>query len=208
LGVPLIESYGMTEAASQITATGFEEAAASTGRPIGVRLQVRRRDGTDADAGEIGRVWIRGPSVIRAYLDGSNADRFDAGGWLDTGDLGRLDETGALYLAGRSDDVINRGGELVYPREVEEVLLGDPRITEAVVVGRRDAVLGCVPVALVQSQTPDARLAADLGERCASQLSRFKRPVAIEVVTALPRAATGKVRRHEIPRGDVVQAGG
>jgi acyl-CoA synthetase (AMP-forming)/AMP-acid ligase II len=207
LGVPVIESYGMTEAASQITATGFEAPAGSAGHPIGVRLQVRRRDGSEAEAGEVGGVWIRGRSVIGAYLDGSNADRFDADGWLDTGDLGRLDETGALYLAGRSDDVINRGGELVYPREVEEVLLGDPRVTEAVVVGRPDDVLGSVPVAFVQSRTPDARLVADLDERCASQLSRFKRPVAIEVVAALPRAATGKVRRHEISRSNSVQAG-
>jgi acyl-CoA synthetase (AMP-forming)/AMP-acid ligase II len=210
LGVPVIESYGMTEAASQITATGFDAPApaGSAGHPIEVRLEIRRPNGAEAGSGELGRVWIRGRSVISAYLNGSNADRFDADGWLDTGDLGSIDGTGALYLAGRSDDVINRGGELVYPREVEEVLLGDPRVTEAVVVGRPDDVLGYVPVAFVQSEMPDGRLVADLVERCASQLSRFKCPVAIEVVAALPRAANGKVRRHEVRSGDAVRAGG
>jgi len=94
---------------------------------------------------------------IRRYLFGAVPERFDANGWLSTGDNRcAVEEDGTINLAGRSDDVINRGGEKVYPGEVEEVLLGDPRVLEAVVVGRPDAILGTVPVAYVIPVEPGA----------------------------------------------------
>jgi acyl-CoA synthetase (AMP-forming)/AMP-acid ligase II len=203
LGVPLVESYGMTEAASQITATALHESAppGSVGRPVRVELQVRTPDLASAPTGQIGRVWIRGPGVIGGYVGGRAADRFDADGWLDTGDVGHLDADGYLYLAGRADDVINRGGEMVYPREVEEVLQSDADVHDAVVIGRDDDVLGSVPVAYVMPAAPlstmqaGERLVERLTARCTEQLSRFKRPVAIYLVEDFPRAATGKVRR-------------
>ncbi|HTZ43926.1 MAG TPA: AMP-binding protein [Jatrophihabitans sp.] len=203
LGVPVVESYGMTEAASQITATDLAAPApaGSVGRPVRAELQVRGEDGAPAPAGVTGAVWIRGAGIVTGYADGRAAERFDAGGWLDTGDLGTLDGGGNLFLAGRADDVINRGGELVYPREVEEILLADPRVSEAVVVGRPDDVLGQVPVAqLVVSAGLDRagteRLLAELAERCRLQLSRFKCPVDFAVVESFPRASVGKIRRH------------
>jgi acyl-CoA synthetase (AMP-forming)/AMP-acid ligase II len=204
LGVPVVESYGMTEAASQITAGPVDGSApaGSVGRPVGVELVVRTPSGAAAALGEIGRVWIRGVGVITSYVGGRAADRFDADGWLDTGDLGHVDADGFLFLAGRSDDVINRGGELIYPREVQEVLLGDPRVHEAVVVGRPDPILGSVAVAMVvpvdPSDTDD--LLGGLQERCRQQLSRFKRPVTIELAGDLPRTATGKVRSAVVQR--------
>src|SRR5919205_37045 len=102
----------MTEAASQITATPLSggHPVGSVGRPAGVELEVVDPDGRRCDPDVAGWVRIRGESVIRAYADGVAAERFDAAGWLDTGDLGRLDADGYLFLAGRRDDVVNCGG--------------------------------------------------------------------------------------------------
>jgi acyl-CoA synthetase (AMP-forming)/AMP-acid ligase II len=197
-GVPVVESYGMTEAASQITATPLDGPVrpGSVGRPVDVELQVVDADGDPCPPDVVGRVLIRGAGVISGYAGGRAADRFDADGWLDTSDLGRLDADGFLYLVGRADDVVNRGGELVYPREVEEVLLGDGDVVEAVVLGRPDDVLGEVPVALVRTAAADtAALVERLEARCAERLARFKRPAEIRVIDAFPLGPTGKVRR-------------
>ncbi len=205
-GVPVLESYGMTEAASQITATPLDGSApaGSCGRPVGAEAEVRDRRGQPVPAGTTGQVWIRGPGVIGRYVGWRAAERFDTAGWLKTGDLGHLDEAGFLFLAGRDDDVINRGGEMLYPREIEEVLIADPAVRDAVAVARPDSVLGQVPVAYVipvrDPGTADALqgLLDLLAARCAAELSRFKRPEAIYVVDELPRAATGKIQRYRL----------
>jgi acyl-CoA synthetase (AMP-forming)/AMP-acid ligase II len=206
VGDIVIESYGMTEAASQITATSLDEVppSGSAGRPVGVELQIRVSDGTPAATGEIGAIWIRGAGVIHSYVAQRSPERFDAEGWLETGDLGSQDAAGYLYLAGRSDDVINRGGELVYPREIEEVLMSDPRVLDAIVVARPDEILGSVPAGYViprespATQAEQDELVADLEQLCTEHLSRFKRPALVMLVDDLPRAATGKIRRHEV----------
>lgn len=203
-GRSVILSWGMTEAASQITATPLLDAAAASGvgTPRGSEVQSRRPDGSPTEPGEPGDLYLRGPGIITRYLFGAVPERFDADGWLQTGDLGAIEADGTITLAGRSDDVINRGGEKVYPGEVEEVLLGDPRVLEAVVVGRPDAILGTVPVAYViavdPGNTDDAALVAELSLRCTEQLVAFRRPVQIDVVPDLPRAPAGKVRRSEV----------
>jgi acyl-CoA synthetase (AMP-forming)/AMP-acid ligase II len=203
--VPLVVSYGMTEAASQITATPLRGSApgGSVGIPIGSEIQVR----DDADAvlasGSVGSLWIRGPGIVRQYFAGAAADRFDDAGWLRTGDLGSIDDAGFVFLSGRSDDVINRGGEKVYPAEVEEVLLGDERVREAVVVGRPDPILHQVPIAYVMTAegVPEAEtddIVEGLRARCERDLPRYKRPVEISVVADLPRAPTGKIQRSRV----------
>lgn len=205
-GVPIVESYGMTEAASQITATPLEGSApdASCGQPVATEVEVRDSDGRAVVPGTIGEIWIRGAGVIDRYDGGRAAGRFDADGWLDTGDRGRFDPDGFLFLAGRSDDVINRGGELLYPREIEEVLIRDPAVRDAAVVARPDPVLGQVPVAYVMpahnSVTTESRrnLIDALSARSATHLSRYKRPVEIFVVDELPRATTGKIKRRAL----------
>jgi len=121
-------------------------------------------------------------------------------GWLSTSDLGYADDDGYVFLVGRADDVVNRGGETIYPREVEEVLLADPRVGGAVVVGLPDPVLGAVPVAYVVapdlSVSARSDLAADLQSRCRGELNAFKVPVATHVVDDLPVGPTGKVSRR------------
>lgn len=204
-GIPLVVSYGMTEAASQITATPVDAPRTGTvGVPVGTEVQVR--GDRELSAGEVGELWIRGRGVVGSYFRGAAADRFDAEGWLRTGDLGSVDADGYVTLAGRVDDVINRGGEKVYPLEVEEVLLTDPAVREVVVVGAPDSVLGAVPVAFVipattgRSVQGDRTLVERLTRLAEERLPRAKRPRTITVVDDVPRAATGKVQRVRLRR--------
>jgi oxalate---CoA ligase len=207
-GIAVLETYGMTEAASQITANPLRgpRKRGSVGCPVGTELRIAATEGADPP---VGRVAIRGASVIRAYASPGYEDRFDADGWLDTGDLGYLDEDGYLFLVGRADDVINRGGEKIYPREVEDAILGEPGVVSVAVVGREDPVLGQVPVAYLVAEgvrgAADFRaaeaLAARVRDRCADALSRAKRPVSLHVVDRLPQGATGKVRREAVSAG-------
>jgi oxalate---CoA ligase len=204
--VSLVVSYGMTEGASQITATPLGEPvrAGSVGKPVGCEIEVRNEDGEGLRRGEVGTLWLRGPGIIRGYFRGLVAERFDADGWLNTNDLGKIDDDGYVYLVGRSDDVINRGGEKVYPAEVEDILLHDSRVREAVVVARPDSILNQVPVAYVIPVTANLadpevqKLAAELRELCELELPRFKRPMEISIVDDVPRAPTGKVQRNRV----------
>lgn len=204
-GIRVLETYGMTEAASQITASPLDPArrrAGSAGLPVGVELRVVDENGELLPAGVDGAVEIRGPGIATHYLvPGQEERRVPAcgpQGWLATGDVGHLDRDGYLFLSGRADDVINCGGEKVRPREVEELLRTDPRVTEAVVVGQPHPVLGRCPVAVVTvaAGADQADLAADLVRLCASSLSKAKRPQRLVVANSLPLSPTGKVRRR------------
>jgi oxalate---CoA ligase len=202
--VPVVETYGMTEAASMITANPLDgpRKAGSVGLPVGTEVRIalvgpqRSRPG---QASAVGRVQIRGSGVIREYADARPA--IDPEGWLDTGDLGRLDQDGYLFLAGRSDDVINRGGEKIYPREIEDFLLAQPGVSSAVVVAAHDEVLGERPVAYIVPARPWGRCAIEetLREACEAALPRAKRPTAFCLVRELPLGPTGKVLRHRLP---------
>ncbi len=212
--IPVVETYGMTEAASQVTANPLRgpRKPGSAGVPVDIELQVLTSEGLQAPCGDVGHVVIRGPSVIRAYSSPGYEDRIDADGWLETGDLGYVDADGYLFLVGRADDVINRGGEKIYPKEVEDVVLGDPAVTAAAVVGWDHEVLGSVPVAYLvvdEVRTPAdeelaARVVARVHDRCSHLLSRTKRPVAYHVVERLPQGTTGKVRRSALGGAPVV----
>lgn len=210
--IPVVETYGMTEAASQITAnpTGAVRAG-SVGLPVGVELRIVGSGTNPPPPGEHGRVQIRGSRVTSWYWSAQDGDgrpdwayrhAVDDDGWLDTGDIGWTDGDGYLYLVGRDGDVINRGGEKVQPREVEEVLLSDPRVIAAVVVGRPHSTVGEEPVAYVLATeaalAATDELTADLQNLCQTSLSRFKRPAEIIISRSLPAGPTGKVRRAEV----------
>jgi oxalate---CoA ligase len=200
-GLRVVESYGMTEAASMITANPVNgvRKPGSVGPPIGCQLQIVDRSRRRRPSGEVGMIEVRGPGVIAGYAVGGEG-AFTPEGWLSTSDLGYQDEDGYVFLVGRADDVINRGGENIYPREVEEVLLADPRVRAAVVVGLPDPVLGAVPVAYVVAPSLSVDERADLGaqlqSRCRAELNAFKVPVATHVVDNLPVGPTGKVSRQ------------
>jgi acyl-CoA synthetase (AMP-forming)/AMP-acid ligase II len=207
-GVRVLETYGMTEAAGQITANPLDPAArreGSVGVPVGVGLAVLGPGGRPAGPGELGMVALRGRQVAARYLDagddGTERERpaRDESGWLPTGDLGCRDEDGFVYLSGRADDVINRGGEKIFPQEVENVLLAHPAVRSAAVVAAPHDRLGQVPVALV-TVDPDhgGELVAALHALCARRLARYKRPAGIEIAAALPTGPTGKVLRRRV----------
>jgi acyl-CoA synthetase (AMP-forming)/AMP-acid ligase II len=190
-GIPVIETYGMTEAASMITANPLDgpRKPGSAGRPAGVELRV-----------VLDEVQIRGPGVIRAYASGGPNGAIDAEGWLHTGDLGHLDADGYLFLAGRADDVINRGGEKIYPRDIEDFLLAQPGVLSAAVVAAPDQVLGQRPVAYVvpAGTGPTGHLATDLFDACEAAFPRHKRPSEIHLVEQLPLGPTGKPARRRL----------
>jgi acyl-CoA synthetase (AMP-forming)/AMP-acid ligase II len=216
-GIPVVETYGMTEAASMITANPLDgpRKAGSAGLPAGSEVRVVEcpEDSPGAlgpclpcPAGTVGRVQIRGGGVIRQYAANGRAGAFDADGWLDTGDLGHLDEDGYLFLAGRSDDVINRGGEKIYPREIEDFLLAQPGVRSVALIGVRDEVLGERPVAYV---VPSGALAADgatdgpgladaLRKACEAELPKPKRPAEFCLMDELPLGPTGKIARRRL----------
>jgi acyl-CoA synthetase (AMP-forming)/AMP-acid ligase II len=218
-GIPVVETYGMTEAASQITANPIcgTRKPGSVGLPVGIELRIvaggvsTDDPVTDAGVDDVGHVEIRGPSVITAYGGGHHADRIDPDGWLQTGDLGHFDEDGYLYLDSRIDDVINRGGEKVFPREIEEMVLTDPTVAAAAVVAAPDPELGQVPVAFlvlhgVVDETGRERAAETVGrirDRLGSALVKSKRPVSFSVVREIPAGATGKVQRRALRQSDI-----
>ena len=201
LGIPVIETYGMTEAASMITANPLAgpRKPGSAGRPAGTQVRVVGPGGR-ASAGDVGRVQIRGKGVITRYAEGGRPGAIDPAGWLDTGDLGYLDDDGYLFLVGRSDDVINRGGEKIYPREIEEILLAQPGVRTAAVVGAADDVLGECPVAYVVPDAgwPDEKVEAAVREACEVELPRHKRPSSFYIVDELPLGPTGKISRRRL----------
>jgi oxalate---CoA ligase len=201
IGVPIVETYGMTEAASMITANPVDgvRKPGSAGRPAGSEVRVESYDGKPAPAGEIGRVKIRGAGIITAYDSGGRPGVIDDEGWLDTSDLGYLDADGYLFLVGRSDDVINRGGEKIYPRDIEEILLDQPGVRSAAIIGIPDTVLGEQPVAYivpVDDVADPKALETALRETCAERLPRFKQPGEFRFMDQLPLGPTGKISRR------------
>jgi len=174
---------------------------ASVGRAqTGVELAVLDAQDRPLTDGGIGEVAVRGEMVMRGYLNRSEATAAAlAGGWLHTGDLGRLDAQGYLTLVDRSKDLIISGGSNIYPREIEEVLLRHPAVREAAVIGVPDADWGEAAVALIVATAADtARIEAELDALCLQQIARFKRPKRYVFVDELPKNATGKVLKREL----------
>ena len=209
-GYKLAQIYGQGESPMTITAMGkaihadtghprFEERLASVGQAF-TGLEVVVGDSADRPlpAGEVGEILVRGDPVMAGYWDNAAASAETLrGGWLHTGDVGSLDAEGFLTLRDRSKDVIISGGSNIYPREVEEVLLRHPGVSEVSVVGQPHPEWGEVVIAFVvpRGAPPDT---ADLDTLCLDHIARFKRPKAYRYVDALPKNSTGKVLKTEL----------
>ncbi|HEY2427368.1 MAG TPA: fatty acid--CoA ligase family protein, partial [Acidimicrobiales bacterium] len=187
-GVFVLNSYGQAELGEVIgwtaaDARAFPTKVGAAGRPhAGVDVRVRPGDG---------HLLVRPPNRA-AGLD----DRVDADGFVDTGDVGRIDEDGFVWVEGRGSEVINRGGNKVFPAEVEEVLRLAPGVTDAAVVGAPDRRLGEVPLAYFSGSAS----APDLEAVCREHLAPYKVPVRFHHVTKLPRNEAGKLLRGELGR--------
>jgi len=207
LGVPVVQTYGLTEAASQVATLAPEEALArlgSAGKPLfGTRLRIVGPDGSDCGPGEAGEILVNGPTVCAGYLNRpEETARALHDGWLHTGDAGYLDVEGYLYVLDRRDDLIVSGGENVYPAEIESVLQSHPAVLEAGVYGAADERWGRVPVAVVVLRA-EAHVGSDeLIEFCRERLAAYKTPKRIEFVGALSRNAAGKLLRRQLTRQD------
>ncbi len=196
-GFLMIEGYGLTEGtcASACNPIDGPRKPGSVGPALpGQQIAIGGPDGSPVPTGEVGEVLISGPTVMDGYLgnpDATAATLVD--GWLHTGDVGRLDEDGYLYLVDRIKDMIIRGGENLYPKEIENAIAGIEGVLEVAVVGRPDPVLGEVPVAFVVAYPGAVLTGEDVLAHCRLNLTRVKVPVAVDVVEALPKNPVGKI---------------
>lgn len=200
----VLTAYGLTEA---VVATMCrpgddpETVSGTSGRATaGFEVRVVDRQGSALPAGEDGEVWLRGPNTMRGYLDdpGATAEAVLEGGWLRTGDVGRLDDRGYLTLTDRLKDVFTTGGFNVYPAEVEQTLARLETVAESAVVGIPDERLGEVGRAFVVLRPGAETGAADVRAFCRERLAGFKVPRHVELVDELPRNAGGKVLKHRL----------
>ncbi|MFK8332231.1 class I adenylate-forming enzyme family protein [Pseudomonas sp. BJa5] len=204
-GIALHNGYGLTESSPTVSQTRIDEPRGDTsvGRPIpGLEILLMNNGRTAAVAqGEVGELWVRGPNVMKGYYRAPDKTEevLTVDGWLNTGDMARQDSDGALFIVGRSKELIIRSGFNVYPPEVEAALVAFPGVVMTAVVGRpvegNEEVVAFLQVA-DRSAFDVAALRAFLAER----LSPYKRPSHICVLDSLPAAATGKVLKAELKK--------
>ena len=196
-GFPILEGYGLTEGtcASTLNPLKGVRKPGTVGVALpGQQVATMRADGSFAAAGERGEVVIRGANVMRGYLSRPEATAETVvAGWLHTGDVGVLDADGYLTIVDRIKDMIIRGGENIYPKEIESVLGRHPAVLEAAVVGAPHEVYGEVPVAYVVTYPGAVVTEEELLALCRANLTKIKIPVAVTAVAALPKNAVGKI---------------
>ncbi len=214
--VMFINAFGQTETASTITMLGPEDhvftgqeteaekekklkrLANSIGRPMAdIEIRIWDEDGRSLLPGEVGEIMARGPRVMSGYWKDADktARTLTLDGWLHTADKGYMDEEGYIYLAGRGDDMIIRGGENISPEEVENVLYAHPKVTDAALIGVPDPEWGLQPRAIIVLKEDETATAEEIIDFCRDKLSGFKRPRSVIFIDELPRTSTGKVQR-------------
>ncbi len=196
---PLIESYGMTEAAHQMASNPLppqQRKPGSVGRAAGPEIGIRGEDGAMLGAGKIGEVVIRGPSVTAGYESNpkANEEAF-VDGWFRTGDQGVIDADGFLSITGRLKEIINRGGEKVSPREIDEILLDHVSVAQVIVFGAPHKRLGEEVAAMVVLHEGHECTERELQQFVAARVATYKVPKKILFVEELPKGATGKLQR-------------
>ena len=202
LGVVLVEGYGLSEGSCASTLNPYDgvRKPGTVGLPLpGQEVRVVDRHGRPLPQGERGEVVIRGANVMRGYLnrpDDTAAAIVD--GWLHTGDVGIFDEDGYLRIVDRIKDMIIRGGENIYPKEIESVLYAHPAVLEAAVVGRRHDVYGEEPVAFVALRVPGAVGGDELLAHCRSSLAKYKVPRDLFILDSLPKNSLGKIVKQPL----------
>jgi acyl-CoA synthetase (AMP-forming)/AMP-acid ligase II len=216
-GVRFINAFGQTETASTITVLGPDDhviegseaekekklarLAASIGKPLpDVEIKIVGKDGKSLPANKVGEIFARGARIMSGYWrdDKKTAQVKTQDGWLRTGDTGWIDGDGYVFLAGRGDDMIIRGGENISPEEVEDVLHAHPDIEETAVIGVPDPEWGQEPCAVVVLKKGASLGPAEIIEYCRSKLAGFKRPRQVFFVESLPRNTMGKVLKKEL----------
>jgi len=204
-GAKFIVMYGQTEATARITYLPPERLAdklGSVGIPVpGVKVRVYKEDGSLCEPGEIGEICVFGDSVMRGYW---NSPETTASvlrdGWLRTGDLGRQDDDGFLYIVGRASEMIKTGAHRVSPTDIEEVIMEIEGVDEVAAVGVADEILGQVIRAYVVRREGSGVDATTVRSHCRAILPTYKMPKFVEFVSTLPKTASGKIRRLELAK--------
>ena len=212
-----INAFGQTETASTITTLGPEDhviegteeekakklkrLTSSIGRPLpDIEVRIVDEEGKALPPLEVGEILARGPRVMAGYWkdEQKTSQVMTPDGWLRTNDMGWMDEEGYIYLSGRADDMIIRGGENISPEEVEDVLQSHPKVEEGAVIGVPDVEWGQEPRAVVVLKQGEAATPEEIMEYCRSKLAGFKRPRSVVFIDALPRNPMGKVLRKKL----------
>ncbi len=192
---PIVCSYGLTEAASQVTSTSINADGAellSSGKLLPYReLQIRSDDGKVLPTDSVGSIWVRGAVRFMGYID-KKESRFDSDGWFDTGDLGSLSAAGSLSVVGRKDQMFISGGENIYPQEIEQVALSFPGVAGCACVSQPDDEWGYRPILYVVAEVASSLDLDKLAEHLHERLAKFKVPKKTMLVDRLPTAALGK----------------
>jgi acyl-CoA synthetase (AMP-forming)/AMP-acid ligase II len=215
--VQFVNAFGQTETASTIAVLDPEDhriegtqverekklkrLASSIGRPLpDVKVKIVDEEGRELGPLEVGEILAKGSRIMSGYWgeDEKTKQVFTEDGWLRTGDKGWIDEEGYIFLAGRGDDIIIRGGENISPEEVEDVLRSHPKVDEAAVIGVADPEWGQELRAVVALKKGEVATGEELIEFSRSRLAGFKRPSSVIFVEALPRNPMGKVLRKEL----------
>jgi acyl-CoA synthetase (AMP-forming)/AMP-acid ligase II len=196
---PLVEAYGMTEATHQMASNPLPPALrkpGSVGLAAGPEIAVMDEAGALLPRGAVGEIVIRGPNVTAGYENNpkANAEGFTQG-WFRTGDQGVMDDQGYLSLTGRLKEIINRGGEKISPREVDEVLMDHPAVAQVVCFGMPHAKLGEEVAAAVVLREGGQASERELQDFVAQRVADFKVPKKILLLAEIPKGATGKLQR-------------
>jgi O-succinylbenzoic acid--CoA ligase len=200
LKLPILLTYGLTEATSQVATLSTEDIPSkigSSGQVLScnqVRIGSLRNDQVEVEIGAIGQILIKGDNLMKGYLNYPNLED----NWFNTGDIGYLDNAGYLYVLNRRHDLIISGGENIYPPEIESVLLKHPHIQDACIVGITDQEWGEIVAAVLQVSDRSINLDS-VREFCIGEgLARYKLPKRIYIVDSMPTTASGKVSRQLI----------
>ncbi|MER2030171.1 MAG: long-chain-fatty-acid--CoA ligase [Solibacillus sp.] len=193
--------YGQTESSPGATELSYEAVltkVGSVGKALPkTELKIVDADGVELPVGEIGEICIKGEQIMKGYLKNDDETmQVIKNGWLYSGDLGRLDEDGYLYIVDRKKDLIIRGGENIYPIEVENVLYQLPQVIDAAVIGIPDPIYGEIPKAIVVLVEEDAVTEHEIMDYARSKLAKYKVPHVVEIVKEMPRNPSGKILKH------------
>lgn len=210
-GVTFNQGYGLTETAPAVTALPEADALrkrGSAGLPLfHVDVMIVDEDDGELPRGEMGEIVIRGPNVFKEYwhMPEQTAETLK-GGWFHTGDMGRIDEEGYLYILDRKKDMIISGGENIYPAEVEDVIHRHPKVEDVGVIAMRDEKWGEAPLALVVVREGEELTEEEIIEFCGDKLARYKTPGKAIFISELPRTPTGKILKKDL-RARYVEGG-
>ncbi len=199
----VIEGYGLSESTCRSTFNPPDERRrpGSCGMPIGNEMKIVDEEGREVAFGSLGEIVLRGENILKGYYKNEEAnERAFRGGWFHTGDIGYRDADGFYYIADRKSDMIIRGGENIYPREIDETLYKHPSVAAAATIGVADKLYGEEVMAVVVLKNGETATEEELMEHCRARLADFKCPKSIHFVEDIPKGPTGKLLKRELAK--------